>query len=454
MKAAMRAAKRLGIIAALGAMLAGSVPVAAETEVPSPADPLAQGESLQALVDRAADGETVVVPAGVYEGPIRIAKPLVLRAEREGEAIVANDSDKPALSIVSGQVKVAGLRIVDEAAKPSPSVVVSGEGVVLENLQIRTASGGIAMRDADGGELQNNVIDWTDRSIPLSGRGNGIDLFNSHRVRIAGNVIHDVHDGIYLENSDDVAVEENIIERSRYGVHTMYSNRTSVRGNTGRMNVTGAMIMTARGTSVAGNRFVKQNENVNSQGILLYDAHESEIVNNVIEGNRVGFYIEQSADNRIENNEVAYNFIGVQLLAARGNVIRGNAFVGNVSDAQAQDSADNDIRENYWDAFRGIDADGDGKSDIGYAINPFYQSLVRKRPAFQLFFQSPGLAFLESLHAADRDAWTKDVSPLLSPPSFLRSGVTQSSAAATGFVSAALLAGACAVIFIARRKTP
>ncbi len=234
------------------------------------------------------------------------------------------------------------------------------------------------------------TIEWAADGVRMADKGNGIDLYNSHRMHLQDNAIYDVHDGIYMENSDAALVTGNRFERSRYGVHCMYTKGTVIQNNTGNLNITGAMIMNVQQVTMEGNTFAKQSENVNSQGIFLYNASGSVITDNRVEGNRVGLYVEQSADNRLDRNEVSSNFIGLQLINAASNTVEGNLFLGNVVDAQARGSESNDLSGNYWDSFSGIDTDGDGRSDIAYTINPFFQGLTQKRPPFQLFFSVAG----------------------------------------------------------------
>lgn len=126
--------------------------------------------------------------------------------------------------------------------------------------------------------------------------------------------------------------------------------------------------------------------------------------------------MELSSDNELKGNDVWRNFTGVQLLESEGNRFSGNRFVANVVEAEAADSAGNVMEHNYWDAFQGLDVDGDGTSDMPYAINPFYQRLIDRTPAFQLFFQSPGIAFLSGMFAERNADWSSDFSPLMKMP--------------------------------------
>lgn len=348
--------------------------------------------TLQDLIDDASSGATIILPPGRYEGPLVVDKSIELIVEEEGTVTLHHSGSEPAIRIEADEVTLTGL-------------------------YIETASDGIVMRDADRSEVRNTTIVWGGSSDTKSfAKGNGIDLYNAHQVRLIGNTIRSMSDGIYMENSDDTHVADNRIENSRYGVHCMYTKGTVIERNVGIQNVTGAMVMAVRNVKVIQNTFTEQDENVNAQGILLFDAEETLVEGNSIEGNRVGLYVEKSANNELVRNKLTYNFIGIQLIHSEQNVIRENQMMGNVSDAEAKDSPNNEITSNFWDGLQGIDLDGDGASELRYAINPFFSGLVQKRPAFQLFFQSPGMVFLESLFQADRSLWTTDRQPLLSPP--------------------------------------
>ncbi|WP_028545570.1 right-handed parallel beta-helix repeat-containing protein [Paenibacillus taiwanensis] len=407
---------------------------------------------LQQLLDQAKPGSRIVLPSGTYEGPITISKPLTLQAaESAGEVIVRNVSQQPAITLQADHITLTGLRIVDEAVKESASILVLGNRSVLDQLQVRTGSHGIQAKDANDGTVKRTTIEWAVDGMRMADKGNGIDLYNAHRWQMTNNTIRAVHDGIYMENSDEALVSRNVIERSRYGIHCMYTKRTVIKGNEGKLNVTGAMVMAAEQVAVTGNTFSKQSENVNSQGILLFDAHKTTVSDNKIDGNRVGLYVEQSTANQMERNQVSYNFVGIQLVEASDNTITSNQFWGNVTDAQARNSDDNTITGNYWDSFRGIDTNGDGHSELTYAINPLFQGLTRKRAAFQLFFQSPGMIFLEGLYQTERTRWTTDLSPLMKPHANLIQTEHQGDKLITGLMGLFMLSCTSLLFYKMRR---
>ena len=446
-RSSLRRRLRRTAAAALLAALAGSS-LAADRPAAAAEEP----KPLQPLVDEAPEGAVLRLEPGVYAGPVTIGKPLIVEAA-DGAVTVANAEERPAITVTAPGVSLRGLRIEQAGGRDSPAVLVTAPEAVLEGLDIETEGFGIRLERADGAIVRASAVR---SSQPPGGRfterKNGIDLYETDGAAIEHNTVVAMYDAIYLENSDDVRIAGNTVESSRYGIHVMYSDRTVITGNTGRMNVTGAMVMTADGVLLEGNVFEKQSENVNSQGILLFAAEHSIVRGNTVAGNRVGIYVESSSDNRIEDNAITDNFMGMQLIDAEGNVITGNRWIGNVADAGAKASAANRIERNFWDAFSGLDTDGDGASDLAYAVNPFFLSLTERRPVFQLLFQSPGMKFLEGLYGADRSGWAADAAPLMKPGRGTE-GAGREPGRAAGAAGAALLAASCAVIILARRRT-
>jgi len=413
----------------------------------------AEGDStLQRLVDESPSGGTVVIPAGKYEGTLLINKPLTLIGEPG--AVLHNTSAASAVTVKASGVRISSLEIVQEARGESAAVSVTDTtDTQLSGLIIRTHAFGILLRDASKGEIRESRVTWIDEQglspAKMSGKRNGIDLYNSHDNKIVNNRAAGMNDGIYLESSNRNEVEGNQVDSSRYGVHLMYTEGTVVRNNFGARNITGAMVMGVKNAEVTGNVFYKQSESVNSQGLLLFDVHTSLIKDNKVEGNRVGLYVEQSTGNRFEHNQVLRNFVGIQLLESEGNTFLKNDFIANVIEAEATDSTDNKLDGNFWDAFSGMDPNGDGRSDIAYPMNPFFQQLTSRTPAFQLFFQSPGMLFLEQLFVEGRAGWTTDHSPSMTPVNYAVSAAGNDGRTGVLMVSLLLLVISVLMIYYA-----
>lgn len=386
---------------------------------PSHAAATTEAIPLQPLIDATPAGQTLVLSGDrVYTGPAVVSAAITISSD--GESIVKNGSDRPALTLAADGIVLKGIAVQESRTDPKkPAILVQSDGNRLEQLRIRSQGGGIFLRKANDNLILDSRIEGAhpdDPAEPYSRRGNGIDLLASARNVIEGNTIVHVHDGVYAESSNDTRVRGNVATDSRYGYHFMFSAKPELADNIGEGNVTGGMVMGVEGAVVKGNRFEKQTENVNSQGILLFDVHRSEISGNRVVGNRVGLYIEQSTENHLADNVIVQNFIGMQMIQSSSNRLLNSLFAANVNQAQSTDSKDNELKGNYWDDFEALDANGDGLSDLSYEIDPFFLRLTEDIDAFQIFFQSPGLPFLAQMFHADTANWLKDPSPLLHPP--------------------------------------
>jgi nitrous oxidase accessory protein len=380
--------------------------------------------SLQAMVDQAATGSTVTVPAGDYTGPLVINKPLQLEAQGQVK-LTGAEGDKPILEIAADGVQLSGFELEDtRQIKTTATILVRSSNNSISDVTIRTRSSGIFLREANHNTLKRITVDWlptgnskTDESFAR--KGNGIDLLKSNDNTITDSKVSGMFDGIYLESSKTGKVMNNRVDHSRYGIHLMFTNDIEVSGNRGFFNVTGGMMMSSEDIVVSSNEFMKQNENVNSQGLLIFDVKRAEIRNNRMEGNRIGMYVEQADSVRFIDNLLLSNFVGLDLVLSENNDFRGNHFFANVTPAQAMVSKNNRVAENYWDNFNGIDFTGQGTSDLPYRVNPFFQTLSSENSVYQLFFQAPGMLFLEGLFQNGSEQWFTDARPLMKPQGIL-----------------------------------
>ncbi|OXS60007.1 hypothetical protein B1A99_10810 [Cohnella sp. CIP 111063] len=444
-------------------LLAGSMLAALGAPGIAGVEPSLAATALQPIIDAAKSGSEIVLPAGSYSGPAIVDKPLTIRGE-EGATVYGTEG-KTVLTVRADRTAVRGIKIVSDGTNDVAAIAVEADDVVVERTTIESSGLGISLRDADRATVAGNAVyPATDAAGSAAGpaarTGNGIDLYDSHDAAIRDNEVHGMKDGIYLEKSHRAVIEANRIYRSRYGIHCMYTDGTLIKGNEGEFNVTGAMVMGVRDAVVTDNSFRKQSENVHSQGLLLFDVQTSRVERNTFEGNRVGIYMELSSNNSLEGNDVLRNFVGVQFLESSDNAFSGNVFLANVIEAQATDSIGNRLANNYWDAAQALDKNGDGLSDLRYAINPFFERAADRTPAYQLFFQSPGMTFLSGLFTADAGEWASDSAPLMNLPEDTGALTEVSNErprdggdAAVGAIGAALALGAILTIYLGVRKT-
>jgi len=369
-----------------------SVPLSAEA-----------AESLQKQIDELPSGGKLVLDSGVYKESLLITKPITI--EGSDGTIITQCSDEPVMTIIGAKVTIKNLQVVScSKAEGTAAISVKGVNHTLENIMITASQFGIKLNEAHSTTISNLEISG-------EGKANGIDLWKSSDNLITNTVIDHVYDGIYLEDSHDNRLIDNKVTHARYGYHLMFSNGTELKGNHSSENTTGAMIMSTRDTVVENNQLLENNENVNAQGLLLYDTYKAKISHNIISNNRVGLFLDTSNQNLIENNVVTQNFIGMQLREFHENVIRDNSMIGNVYDSQAINSQDNQIQGNYWDSSLKLDTAGNGTSIIPSTSDPYFLTITNSTPEFQLFFHAPGMLVLQKLLKSHDEALLRDDTP-------------------------------------------
>ncbi|MGE7183812.1 right-handed parallel beta-helix repeat-containing protein [Peribacillus sp. NPDC006672] len=362
---------------------------------------------LQARVDRASAGATIEIEEGVYEESIVLSKPITLKGK--GEVVIRSCVEQPIITIEGKHVSLQNIKVEQcSDVKKSTAISVMGSNHNLQNLYIDTTQFGIKLDGAQNVMIQNSEIIGKQK-------GNGIDLWESNNNTIRNMKISRVVDGIYLEQSHDNSLKGNSLSRSRYGLHLMYSNNNLLKENVSKGNMTGTMLMEAKGTSVLHNEFSNNKDNVNAQGLLMYYVTGTEIIRNQMTENRVGIYMENSQKNLLKSNKLTDNFIGIQFNKANENKVTLNTFVGNVNEAQAIESSKNGFIQNYWDASAKIDTRGKGTSAIAFTADPYFLTLTKDVPEYQLFFQAPGLTLLQKMLKSPESQLLKDPRPLMHP---------------------------------------
>lgn len=407
-------------------------------------------QPLQSLIDRTPSGGLLNLPPGTYEGALKVTKPITIKGA--GVTILHHGSG-PALTVKANQVHLEGMHLMADSPDPKTAVVlIEGERNVIRQLTIDTAGNGIFLRQSHNNRIEQVVIRGnegkSEGKLKLSDRGNGIDLLESHHNLITHCQISSMHDGVYMESSDDNRVMNNQVTNSRYGFHCMYTARPVIENNEGQQNVTGAMVMGADDALIRNNQFRKQSENVNSQGLLLFEVKHSQIEKNLLDGNRVGIYVETSTNNKLWNNQVYRNFIGLEMKRAEQNEIRQNEWIANVTQVEVMDSPQNKVTQNYWDDFQGISLSGTNISDLPYHSSPFFLKLATLNPAYQVFFQSPGMVFLEGLMHTEPSSGMTDPAPLMHPPSSGEGDSPGNGSVLSSFLVSLLLIAASSVLYL------
>jgi len=384
---------------------------------------------LQSLIDSAAPGTVVTVPAGTYIGGIVIDKPITLVGE--GAAVVDGGGTGTVISVEADDVTIKGIAIRGSGISlnlENAGVSVRGSRFVIEDTVISDTLFGIYLRESRHSIVRNNRISGKD--LPPERRGDAIRLWESDHTTVTGNTVERGRD-VVLWYSEGLELRDNVIRDGRYGLHFMYSDDATVEGNSLIDNSVGAFLMYSRRLVLIDNE-MRGNDGPSGYGVGLKDMDGVEAHGNRFVGNRVGIYLDNSpwsreVEQHFTSNLIAYNDVGVLFLpSVKRNVFTANTFVDNREQVGVKGSGV--LRENtwtvdgvgnYWSDFAGYDADGDGIGDIAYRIEDLFGSLTDRHPELLLLSGTPSARLVDAAAKAfpslKPDPKVVDSAPLIVP---------------------------------------
>ena len=386
---------------ALAAMLvlALAVPGAHAADVPA--------NILQARIDAAPRGSTLVVPADVYRGPIVVRGPLTLVAE---PGTIIDGGGRGSVITIAGDnvvlrgftVRNSGRDVTEEAA----GIRVTGNDHRIESNEIVDVYFGIHIGDGARAVIAGNRI----RPGKQHGArpGHGINAWNLRDSRFAANHIAEARDGIYLSFTERMLVTSNVVTGCRYGLHSMYSQEARFEDNNVFGNLLGAALMMSERLVLKRNQIREQREGVAAYGILLKDIGDLIAEDNEITSNRIGIYAEAVPSNprheaMFSGNVIAGNEVGLALQSTARLTLTGNRIAENLADVRALGKTlapgmrwSRDGRGNSWGQYRGYDADGDGIGDVPHHVEDAMDALMRRNPLIQALLYTPAHLALEA----------------------------------------------------------
>lgn len=213
------------------ASLLASTAMAAELTVPS-------GGSIQAVVDRAAPGDTILVEPGIYHQSVYVDKPrITLRGLRDGDN----------WALLDGEMKL------------NDGIIASGHSIVINGFRVTGYKGnGIMTQGANNFEISDNYVEGAFYGIfPQFGR-NGL---------VTGNTVTGAEDaGIYVGMSDNVDVIDNVAFGNVMGIEFENTRNALMADNHVYDNAAGITLTLV-------------------PGLPVKDAHSQVIRNNRIIGN-------------------------------------------------------------------------------------------------------------------------------------------------------------------------
>ncbi|MFA5112835.1 MAG: right-handed parallel beta-helix repeat-containing protein [Candidatus Margulisiibacteriota bacterium] len=201
---------------------------------PLPGDiPVAPGESIQAAIDSAPAGSTIVLAAGDYQENIILKDGVSLRGAGANQTTLsAAEAALPVISGDAGQLTISNFAINGG----SPAVFLKGDGITVNDLLVDGGDAGLSFDGTDvlitgckiihiagtGVELLNADGSTVNATIIARCEGDGLRISDSTGVTVVNNTLvynkQNSGAGVKVANSTAVAIANNIIAGNYYGV--------------------------------------------------------------------------------------------------------------------------------------------------------------------------------------------------------------------------------------------
>ncbi len=380
--------------------------------------------SLEAALNEAPIGATILVPGGNYVGHFTITKPVKLIGV--GQPILDGQGQGTILTVKSSDVTIQGFSLKhsgsDLGDSPAGVRIDSVHNVTVTNNNFSDMEYGFYIAGSTNCHLSHNRIDGKANLLPED-RGDGFRLWNSSNIFVDHNEVHNTRDGMEFEFSNNNQVTANIFKNLRYGLHYMYSNHNDFYGNEFANDVAGGVPMYSSYITFYHNVFMHMSD-YRAYGVLLKDDHDCKITNNLIFDNTVGMFIDESYHNTITNNDIVDNGIALRVLGnswdntfSENNLIDNMTQVGKISQGLPNEWSFQG-KGNYWSDYVGYDPAKTGVGRLPYFSRDYFASLVSQFPILLQFSSSPAITALKS---ADNQlplaqiAGIEDAHPLMKP---------------------------------------
>jgi nitrous oxidase accessory protein len=424
---------------------------------------VAPGEDVQAVLDRAAGGDVVVLESGEHRGPVRIEKSATL--EGAAGAVLTGPGRGSVITVASPGAIVRDIIVRGsgrdlEAMDAGIFVEQTATGAVVEGNRVEGNLYGIYLHGAEDSIARGNTIVGQEVGR-INEAGNGVSVWNAPGAQVLDNDFRFGRDGIFVIASQRNVFRGNRFRDLRFAVHYMYTNAGEVSGNVSAGNTVGFAIMYSHRLVVRGN----VSDGDRNHGFLFNFANSSEITGNVVHGRllpaerwaspglrfkeerehgvalaedvplslakgaRNGpekcVFIYNANRNKFRNNWFEGCEIGVHFTAgSEGNEIVGNAFVKNRNQVKYVGSRyldwSKDGRGNFWSDNPAFDLNGDGTADTAYRPNDLVDKVLWTAPQAKVLINSPAVQIIRWAQAqfpALLPGGVVDSHPLMSPPS-------------------------------------
>ena len=349
---------------------------------------------IQAAVDVASAGDTIIVRDGTYTENVDVNKRLTIRSENGSDKTIvrAKNSENCVFTVSAHYVNVSGFMVEGGIGRGFVKIIViSKDGFHRWGLEVGGwCSAGIHLYKADYCNISNNIA---------SNNGDGIRLSGSSYNTIMNNIANANNmDGISLDSSSsNFLMNNNASSNNADGIYIREkysklicgpSNYNTLTNNTASNNrYFGFDLFSCLRSTLTGNT---ANSN-GYDGISLAFSSKNILANNTANlnnGNGIDLYLSSNYSTLTGNSACSNNNTGIFLYYSSNNEIYLNNFINNTYNVYSYNSTNiwnstekitytykgkiykNDLG-NYWDNYKEKYPDAEEIDETGICDSPY-----------------------------------------------------------------------------------
>ncbi|MDH7476917.1 MAG: NosD domain-containing protein [Candidatus Bathyarchaeota archaeon] len=347
-----------------------------------------EGESIQAAINLAPAGSTIIIMPGSYRERIEINKTLTIIGSGN-KTIISGSGTSTCVKISRGVTRVvlANLTIDGTGTYKSTGLwIQQSNNNQIRNITITNFYKGLRIYDSLQNLLRsvrmlNNTYNLEVYGLYLSHFIHDIDssntvngkkvcyLLNARDVKLTGDAGF-----VAIVNSTNVVVADMTLSNNFSGLLLAYTNDTFVSGINCTQNIQGIRLVNSHNITITNSSLTfnewsgislepattckihsnifKFNEHALylsfAPYILQVTTMDNEIFLNEISDNEVGIYFDEVNFNKIYNNNFVNNSIAIKIDDAAGNFFVHNNFLGNAKDVEIIATSFSNVT-NTWD---------------------------------------------------------------------------------------------------------
>jgi len=286
--------------------------------------------TIQAAVDAASDGDTIIVRDGTYVENVDVNKRLTIRSENGADftTVKSTKSYESIFEIRADHVNISGFTVI-----------------------------GITANLCDGIALFSNYCNISYNTV--SNNTYGIEIVESNNNKISENTVSNNNIGIDLGISanGNIISNNSITNNKGSGISIEYSDSNIITNNAILNNIIG--IKLGGSFNIISNNSVMNNK---GSGIYLHGGHNNKVyLNNFINNTRenIGSFYRSPSVKMNSTEKITYTYKGKTYTSYLGN---------------------------YWSDYTGSDRNGDAIGDSPYPITSDVSDVYPLMKQFEVYF--------------------------------------------------------------------